>query len=190
MINIENSCCFTGYRPDKFDFKFDKNDPLYIQFTSRLISAITTKITEGCTTFYTGMAKGFDIEAAEYIELIKRRNKVVKLIAVVPYAGQENGWEEHWKNRYSELLSHCDEVVVLNDKYEKWSFQQRNRYMVDRSRYVITYYDGKSGGTANTLDYAAKNGREIMNIFDTDPSAEEKARYKACLRIYPPDTDL
>ncbi len=187
MLDFDNSCCFTGYRPDKFVFKFSKNDPLYAQFTNRLVTAISTKILDGCTIFYTGMAKGFDIEAAEYVEMIKRRNKAVKLIAVVPFEGQENGWEEPWKTRYRELLPRCDDVVVLNDKYEKWAFAQRNRYMVDRSRYVITYFDGKPGGTANTLKYALKNTREIINIFDTDPLAEEKARFKPYFGVIAPD---
>ena len=189
MINIENSCCFTGYRPDKFDFEFDKNDPQYIEFTSRLVSAVSTKISEGCTTFYTGMAKGFDIEAAEYIELIKRRNKQLKLIAVIPYKNFENGWDEYWQTRYRNLLSQCDETVILYDKYERWVFHERNRYMVDRCRYVITYFDGKSGGTANTVKYALKNGRDVLNIFDTDPSAKEKAKLKAYFGLIPPEND-
>ncbi len=189
MLDFENSCCFTGYRPDKFDFLFDKNEPLYVKFTSRLVSAISAKIVDGCTVFYTGMAKGFDIEAAEYVELIKRRNKKIKLIAVIPYEGQENGWDEFWKNRYTKLLSRCDEVVVINKNYEKWVFGKRNQYMVDRSRYVITYFDGKPGGTANTLKYALKNNREIINIFDTDPLEKEKSRYKCYFRLIPPDKE-
>ena len=187
MINIENSCCFTGYRPDKFDFKFDPKDPQYVQFTNRLISAISDKILSGCTTFYTGMAKGFDIEAAEYVEMIKRRNSAVKLIAVIPYKDQEKGWDEHWKTRYHTLLSRCDRAIVLNEKYERWAFDERNRYMVDRSRYLICYYDGKPGGTANTMKYALKNGREILNIYETDPAEKDMERFKPVLRIYPPD---
>jgi len=38
--------------------------------------------------------------------------------------------------------------------------------MVDRSRYVICYYDGKSGGTANTVRYARARGRDIINVAD------------------------
>lgn len=187
MIDFEKSCCFTGYRPDKFGFEFNKTEPLYVQMTSRLVSAISSKIVNGCTVFYTGMAKGFDIEAAEYVELIKRRNKEIKLIAVIPYKGQENGWDEFWKNRYTQLLSKCDEVIVINEDYEKWVFNKRNCYMVDRCRFVITYFDGKSGGTANTLKYALKNGREIINIFDTDPLRKEKERFKPYFRIIAPE---
>ncbi len=190
MIEFEKSCCFTGYRPEKFDFKFNNDDPDYRRFTERLISALTRRIEGGCTVFYTGMAKGFDIIAAEYIELIKRRNKNLKLIAVIPYKGQEKGWSEDWKKRYYELLDGCDEVVTLNEAYEKWVFDRRNRYMVDRCRYVITYFDGKPGGTGNTVKYALRNCREVINIFETDPAEKDKARYVSKFVLIPPDSDL
>lgn len=133
------------------------------------------------------MAKGFDIIAAEYIELIKRRNKKLKLIAVIPFSGQEKGWDEEWKKRYYELLKGCDEQIVLNDQYEKWAFDQRNRYMVDRCRYVIAYFDGKSGGTGNTVKYALRNCREVINIFETDPAAKDKARFISPFGLIPPE---
>ena len=36
--------------------------------------------------------------------------------------------------------------------------------MVDNSDFVVCWYDGKSGGTKNTLKYAAKKHRFIINI--------------------------
>ena len=187
MHNFEKSCCFTGYRPEKFSFKFESNCPEYNEFNRRLITAIADLINDGCHTFYCGMALGFDIFAGEYIALVKQRNPNVKLIGVVPYVGQENGWSDDWKQRYKTLLSQCDEVVTLNEEYSKWSFEQRNRYMVDRSRYVLTYFDGKKGGTDNTLKYASKHGRTIVNVFDTNPLAELEAMLNTNLRLYPPE---
>ena len=187
MISIENSCCFTGYRSEKFDFKLSKDDPRYKDFCSRLMGAVNNLIAKGCTQFYTGMATGFDIEAAEYIALIKKLNKNIRLIAVIPFKDQEKGWNEEWKRRYFDLLDCADETIMLNEKYEKWAFSQRNKYMVDRCRYVITYFDGKSGGTASTVNYAFKNCREVINISKIDPNAEDNDRFKAYFGIVPPD---
>ena len=36
--------------------------------------------------------------------------------------------------------------------------------MVDRSQRVISFCDGKSGGTQNTLRYARKKGCQIINV--------------------------
>ena len=38
--------------------------------------------------------------------------------------------------------------------------------MVDNSDYVITWFDGQSGGTKNTIRYAKKIGRQIFNIYE------------------------
>ena len=39
--------------------------------------------------------------------------------------------------------------------------------MVDNSDYVVTWFDGKRGGTENTLKYAAKKRRHIINLNDS-----------------------
>ena len=36
--------------------------------------------------------------------------------------------------------------------------------MVDNCDYLITWYDGKPGGTKNTIDYALKLQRYVFNI--------------------------
>lgn len=190
MINIENSCCFTGYRPDKFGFPFSVDNEQYCILVRRLYTGIADMLEKGCTVFYTGMAMGFDILAAEHVLTLKLARHDIKLIAVVPFSGQENAWSNEWKERYYDTLNQCDEVITLSDCYHRNVFSDRNRYMVDRSRFVLTYFDGKPGGTRNTLQYASKCGRQILNIYETDPVGEQNARFKAKLILIPPGEDL
>ena len=42
--------------------------------------------------------------------------------------------------------------------------EKRNRYMVDNASVVVAVYDGRQGGTASTIAYAAKKGREIIEL--------------------------
>ena len=188
MQEFESSCCFTGYRPEKFDFPFDENFEEYRVFMSRLATSVADMIEKGCTTFYTGMAMGFDIIAAEHVALVKKLNRNIRLIAVIPFAGQEKKWNAVWQSRYHEVLSQCDETVILSQSYTRGAYETRNRDMVDRSRYCITYYDGKQGGTGNTVRYALQHGRTVLNIFNTDPVAEKNSHYKPQLRLIPPDS--
>ncbi len=187
MINIENSCCFTGYRPEKFDFPFEESCPEYRRFYGRLMTAIAEVIEKGCTVFYCGMAQGFDIVAGEHVALVKKLNPDIKLIAAVPFRGQENGWSTTWQKRYRDLLSECDEVVTLSEGYARWVFDHRNRYMVDRSRYVVTFFDGKQGGTDNTIKYAVKHSRDIINVFETDPVEDIVSRFRCVAQLYLPE---
>jgi uncharacterized phage-like protein YoqJ len=42
--------------------------------------------------------------------------------------------------------------------------QRRNRYMVDHASLLIAVFDGQSGGTQNTIQYAMERGLEIVDI--------------------------
>lgn len=187
MENTEKSCCFTGYRPEKFGFTFETDCREYHIFVRRLATAIADVVEKGCTVFYTGMAMGFDIAAAEHVALIKKLNKNIKLIAVIPFKGQEKKWTDEWQRRYREVLSLCDEIVTLEPFYTRGAYAKRNRYMVDRSRFCITYFDGKKGGTDNTVKYALQRGRKVLNIFKTDPVSEMNGHFKVKLTLIPPD---
>ena len=158
-------CCFTGYRPTKFPFSvYDTENTEYKKFENSLIEEILKLCHNGCRTFYTGMAMGFDIIAAEIVLLIKNSyNTPIELICVVPFKDQAENYYPFWKTKYLEILEKCDSVICLNDEYHKGCYQQRNKYMVENSDYILTWYDGKSGGTRNTIDYASKIGRFVIN---------------------------
>ena len=162
------SCCFTGYRPEKFGFELSPENALYNKFTSKLYEKIVDIAETGVTTFFSGMAMGFDILAAEAVlDVIKLRGDLgIRLVACVPYADQAKAFPPEWKERYDRILSECDEVVLLSERYFRGCYQARNRYMVDHTDFVITYYDGSPGGTKDTVKYAEKTGKGILNCYE------------------------
>ncbi len=169
VINIEKefkNCCFTGYRPAKFGFDFGGNITQYKELENKLIDAVFSLPAEKCFKFYCGMAMGFDILAGETVAMLKRLNKSarISLVAVIPFKGQADNWPDDWKKRYNALLKCADSIVYISEKYHKNCFFARNRYMVDNSDIVITWYDGKPGGTASTLRYASGMGKKIINL--------------------------
>ena len=164
---IENTFCFTGYRPSKMPFPIDSNNPEYIKFENKLIDSVFSVANEENITFYTGAAMGFDIIAAEIVLLLKKakgKEANIKLVCAVPFKNQAEKFPEEWKVRYKNVLENADETVILSDTYYRGCYQRRNEYMVDRSNSVITWFDGQSGGTLNTLIYAKKTGKRIVNI--------------------------
>ena len=160
------SCCFTGYRPYKFGFEFSPNDEQYAKLENKLMDAIFSLPKEDCFTFYCGMAMGFDILAGEIVALLKNTYKDAKieLVAVIPFEKQSNTFDKQWKKRYDKLLKKCDKHVFVSREYHKGCFAARNKYMVDNSDFVITWFDGQKGGTAGTLAYAQKNNKRIINL--------------------------
>ncbi len=168
MENTDNTakkCCFTGYRPAKLPFDVNVKNKEYLDFENLVTSGILKLADEGCSVFYSGMAMGFDIFCAECILLLKKIYKTpLKLICVIPFKGQADTFSEHWRKRYDDILSESDEVLILSDEYYKGCYQKRNIFMVDNSDYVLTWFDGKAGGTKNTVDYAIKQNRFVLNL--------------------------
>ena len=143
-------CCFAGHRPQKLtrpvdDIKVD------------LENEILNSIKEGYTTFITGMAYGTDIWAGNIVVRLKDRFPELKLIAAVPFPGFADKWTDEWQQKFEKLLKSADFVKIVSEDYSKDAYQARNEWMVNHSSRVIAVYNGKAGGTRNTIQYAWKN---------------------------------
>lgn len=162
------ACCFTGYRPHKLPFPVNFKNADYINFIEKLEKTIELLIKEGVTDFYCGGAYGFDLMAAEAVLSIKKQNVGIKLFCVIPFKNQSAKWNNNWQERYKSVLMRSDEKVMISEKYIPGVYQKRNCYMVDRSSIVVAYFDGKPGGTKNTVNYAKSCGKKVINIAKND----------------------
>ncbi|MBE6932230.1 MAG: DUF1273 domain-containing protein [Ruminococcaceae bacterium] len=160
MLEFENrikQVCFTGHRPEKLirteqDIRVDLEKQIY------------QAVSDGPNVFITGMARGVDLWAAQIVLKLRDENEDVKLLCACPYDGFESGWKEEWQRQYREILASADSVQYICNSYSRACFQIRNRWMVDHAASIIAVYNGKKGGTKNTIDYAAKNGIPIICI--------------------------
>lgn len=146
-------CAFTGHRNVRDDLD-----------VANLTALIKSLIEKGVTTFYNGMARGFDLISAQCVLNLKRDYPFIKLIACVPCPNQEKYFYEEDKKTYYKVLENCDEVKLLSEKYHKACMLLRNRYMVDNSSYLIVYDRGDDGGTEYTLKYARDKDMQIFLI--------------------------
>lgn len=150
-------CCFTGHRPQKLRRS-------ETEIKADLESAIQQAITDGYTTFITGMAYGVDIWAGQIVVRLRKSNPALHLIAAVPFRGFEDRWSADWKRAYQELLEQVDLVKYICPGYNAGAYQRRNEWMVDHSSRVIAVFNGEPSGTKNTVDYAKKCACSITDI--------------------------
>lgn len=160
----ELTVCFTGHRPRMLPWGYDENKECCIKFKNDLYMILRNAIIYGATTFLVGMAEGFDMIACEIILELKKEFSNVRLIAVVPCINQEKFWRESQKERYFKLLTKCDEKVVISQTYTKTCMNERNKYMVENASICIACFNGKVGGTRNTIFYAKEKGLKIKII--------------------------
>ena len=158
MIYDKNStCCFTGHRE------------LPVQLLGKISSAISSEATRLYTensvrNFITGGAVGFDLLAAETLIGMRFFFKDIRLILALPCEYHYSKWSENEQQRFFNIAESADETVYVTRKYENGCMLRRDRFMVDVSRYCISYCVRRAGGTYYTVRYAYKNNLDVTEI--------------------------
>lgn len=162
---LYTSCAFTGHRPAKFPWKYDENDPQCVELKAVLARQIEKLAAAGVTDFFTGMALGVDTWAAIAVLDLRERNPAIKFHCVLPCEGQETKWSTSAQVRYRDILREADSVEYVKRTYDRKCMLERNQRLVDSAALLLAVYNGeKRGGTAATVRYAQKAGREIIVI--------------------------
>ncbi len=150
-------CAFTGHRPEAV---IGTEGKIIVELRKEIIKAIDN----GYHVFLTGMSRGVDLWAADIVIELRRYNRDLKLMCVVPFEGMDNHWPVDWKKHYRLVLKQADWVQVLSDQYYKEAYQVRNEWMVDHVSRLIGVYNGQPSGTGNTIRYAQAQGIDIHII--------------------------
>ena len=152
-------CCFSGYRPQKMDLR--RWEAAVEE--GALPRAIRRAAMAGYVVFLSGMSRGFDLWAAQEV-LALREELGLQLWGAVPFAAQDERWEEEWQAIYRKVLAGADRVFCLSDTYTPDCMYERNRFLVEGSGRLICWYDKGTGGTANTIRLARRKGLYIDNL--------------------------
>lgn len=150
-------CAFTGHRPEKITGLEGK---IIVELRKEILKAID----DGYTTFITGMSRGVDLWAADIVIHLRRNNRSLKLIGVIPFEGFETGWTVDWKKHYSLVRKELDWIHVIAPQYQKDAYQVRNEFMVDHSSRILAVYNGVPGGTQNTILYAQSKKVPVITL--------------------------
>lgn len=105
------SLAFTGHRTIPIERQNE--------IRARLVEAVSVACKSGITCFFSGMAMGFDLMAAETVLSLKGRYPNILLIAVVPFRRQSYRWPSMENERYQNIISRADRVIVLSEHYFK-----------------------------------------------------------------------
>jgi uncharacterized phage-like protein YoqJ len=162
--NREIACSFSGYRPEKLPWGQNENDERCLRLKEKLYDVIAAVYTSGIRHFICGMALGSDMYFCEAVALFREDHGDITLEAALPCEDQAAKWSERQRNRYFKLIQQCDTETYVSRKYTPDCMMRRNKYMVDNSSVLIAVYDGRFGGTMQTVGYAEASGLEIIQI--------------------------
>ena len=162
---LENCCAFTGHRPRKFPWKYDEADSRCVALKAVLAEQITALVDAGFTQFLSGMAEATDTWSALSVLSLREKNPAIKLHCILPCKEQADKWSASSRDLYHSILDRADSIVYVSRTYYKNCMLDRNRFLVDHAAALLAVYNGeRRGGTAATMRYAQKVGREIIVI--------------------------
>lgn len=160
---IERCCTFTGHRPKKYPWGYNEADVRCVALKKVLAAEIAKLVEAGYTDFLSGMAEGADTWAALAVLALKKEHPALKLHCILPCEGQADGWSSSARELYHFILEQADKIVYVSRKYHDGCMLERNRYLVNHAACLLAVYNGEwRGGTAMTVRYAEKLGREVI----------------------------
>lgn len=115
--------------------------------------------------FLVGRNGDFDLMTASVVRRLKKELNAenVFLTLVLPYETAE------LRNNTEAFEDFYDSIEICEasaDKNFKYAITARNRDMIDRSDMVVVYVKNQSGGAYQSLRYAEKNDKRIINLYN------------------------
>lgn len=159
------SCSFTGHRPKKLPWRYNESCADCVKLKEVLAAQISRLAALGVTDYFSGMAEGTDLFCSEIVLAQRKDNPALTLHCVLPCEGQADKWSDSAQDRYYRILRRADSVEYVSRKYYDKCMLDRNRRLVENAGVLLAVYNGEwRGGTAATVRYARKLGREIIVI--------------------------
>jgi uncharacterized phage-like protein YoqJ len=171
----QKTAMITGRRPAALGHCYGWYHPTRVRIRQVLEETLWGLYESGYRTFMSGMAQGADQDFFAVARSIKADPATfnVKLVAAVPFIGQDTLWPVGDRTRYVQMLRDSDlNFVVGGTGYASYKLHQRNIWMVDQLQpgrdVVLALWDGiPNGGTWRAMEYAREKGLEPV-VIDTN----------------------
>ena len=162
---LSKSCAFSGHRPQKFPWKHHETDSRCVALKMVLMEQIRLLVNAGVTQFLSGMAEATDTWSALFVLALREKNPALKLHCILPCTTQTDRWTASSRDLCRSILEQADSIVYVSREYHQNCMLDRNRFLVEHASTLLAVYNGeRRGGTAATMRYAQKMGREIVVI--------------------------
>ena len=152
-----NTCCFIGHRT------INKTEELKLNLIKIIENLITEKSVD---TFLFGSKSRFDDLCHRTVTELKKEYTHIKRIYVrAEYPYVDESYIKYLLEFYED--TYYPEKLIGSGRA---AYVERNRELIDNSRFCIFYYDeehaptNRKSGTKIAFDYAAKKGKQIINV--------------------------
>ncbi|MEE0945811.1 MAG: SLOG family protein [Acutalibacteraceae bacterium] len=155
----EKTCCFIINDFCAIDY-LNKSSAAKEKISEKLKEEICRLKEIGVTSFITGCEAGIDLDFAQ--EVLKDKN--LSLFCVCAYEEQSSSYGEKEREKYYNVINQCNDCFLVSKQRDFGCKNKRDKFMIDRSDYILCYWDKISPYTGELLQYAAANDKKIAYI--------------------------
>lgn len=150
---MKNICCFAGH--GKLSYGNDVKEQIFAKCRELVLNFYVNE-------FWVGNYGSFDRLAAAIVRSLKQQYSNIELNLVIPYLTNDIiTYKEQYYSDYDNILM----AQISVDTPKRYQILKCNQYMVDESKYLISFVNCSFGGAAETLKYAKrKNHIKIFNF--------------------------
>ena len=139
-------CTFFGHR--------DCPETIKPYLREVLVDLITN---QGVDTFYVGNQGRFDVIVRSVLRELEKEYPEIRYAVVLAYLpGKKNEYDDFSDT----ILPEGIEAV-----HPRYAIDWRNRWMLQRSDFVVTYITHSWGGAAKFAEKAKREGKTVINLF-------------------------
>ena len=136
----------------------------FFRYESKIEEVVYKAVRENpYVDFLIGRDGDFDTLCSSVVQRVKKDVGTAKcgLTWVLPYEKAEYNNNAENFNKYYDNIQVCTDSA---NAHTKSAIQIRNKYMVDRSNLIVFFVERKSGGAYQTMQYAIKQEKNVINI--------------------------
>ncbi len=132
------------------------------EYKQKILALLEEKVGDRPVEFYLGGYGSFDGFAYDCCKKYKETHTKVSLIFVTPYLTAE-----YLKKRLDFHKARYDSIIYpeIEDKPKRYAIAYRNKYMVEKSDFVVAYITHDWGDAYKTYRYAKRKKKSIFNIY-------------------------
>ena len=158
-------CAVIGQNPMRFPWGFDEEYDGCRRMKLEMAQRIMELRQRGVTEFQVACDPGVGLYAAEIINILREKDKSLRLVCVIPHEEQAAKWTPQLRERYFNMLAGCTELDCIDFHEQPDAQLLAYQRIIKQSGVVLAVYapdlaDGSAEDRA--VAYARALGRPIM----------------------------
>ena len=162
---MKHRCAVIGQPPMRFPWGFDEEDSRCCRMKLEMAQRIMELRRRGVTEFQVACDPGVGLYAAEIINILREKDKFLRLVCVIPHEEQATKWTPQLRERYFNMLAGCTELDCIDFHEQPDAQLLAYQRIIKQSGVVLAVYapdlaDGSAEDRA--VAYARALGIPIM----------------------------